>query len=123
MKVGLSHLSSQDGLQAAPHVQAESQQRAEGIPDQATTASVHSMAEHADQHAAAQPDSSASSSLLHSGSDISDHALKEWMLENLDNPSVRSKRVDVLTAAAMPIQYSHAEVLMTIGNIYDRNVD
>ena len=36
--------------------------------------------------------------------------LDEWILENLDDASVRSKRVDVLTAAAKPIQYSHAEV-------------
>ena len=115
--------SETNGLQSAPHVPAESQQRAEGHPDQATTAKVHNMAEHADRHAEAQFDSSAGSSLLHSGADIPDAALDEWMLQNLDDPSVRSKRVDVLTAAAKPIQYSHAEVLMTIGNIYDRNVD
>ena len=84
---------------------------------------VHHMAEHADQQTHAQVDSPAGSSLLHSGSDITDKALDEWMLENLDDPSTRSKRVDVLTAAAKPIQYSHAEVLMTFGNIYDRNVD
>ena len=104
-------------------MRAESQQQAEGHPDQATSTKVHDMAEHANQHANTQLDSSASSSLLHSGRSIADAALDEWMLENLDDPSVRSKRVDVLTAAAKPIQYSHAEVLMTIGNIYDRNVD
>ena len=86
---------------------------------------VHDMTEHADKqtHVHVQPDSSVGNSLLHSGSGVTDKALDEWMLENLDDPSVRSKRVDVLTAAAKPIQYSQAEVLMTIGNIYDRNVD
>lgn len=64
-----------------------------------------------------------SGELLHNGSDILDAELDAWILENLDDASVRSKRVDVLTASARPIQYSHAEVLMTIGNIYDRNVD
>ncbi len=116
-------MNGQESLQSAPYVPADSQQQAEGHPDQATTAKVHDMAEHADQHAEAQINSSAGSSLQHSGRDIPDAALDEWMLENLDDPSVRSKRVDVLTAAAKPIQYSHAEVLMTIGNIYDRNVD
>ena len=110
-------------VESAPYVRAESQQRAEGQPDQATTAMVHDMAEHADQHNDALHDSSAGNNVLYSGTDISDDALDEWILQNLDDAGVRSKRVDVLTAVAKPIQYSHAEVLMTIGNIYDRNVD
>ena len=84
---------------------------------------VHDMAEHADQHNDVLHDSSAGNSVLYSGTDISDDALDEWILQNLNDAGVRSRRVDVLTAVAKPIQYSHAEVLMTIGNIYDRNVD
>lgn len=99
------------------------QEQAEGHPDQATTALVHDLAERADHASHAQHGNASASKLLHTGNDVSDAALDSWILANLDDPSVRSKRVDVLTAAAKPIQYSHAEVLMTIGNIYDRNVD
>jgi len=118
-----SDSDKQQSLQSAPHIGVQPQERAVGHPDQATTALVHDLAEHADHAQPEQHDSSPSSTLLHSGSNIPNDALDEWILENLDDSGVRSKRVDVLTAAAKPIQYSHAEVLMTIGNIYDRNVE
>jgi len=116
-------LDKQQSLQSAPHIGAQPQEWAEGHPDQATTALVYDLAQHADLAQPEQHDSSPNSTLLHSGSNVSHDALDEWILENLNDSSVRSKRVDVLTAAAKPIQYSHAEVLMTIGNIYDRNVE
>lgn len=106
-----------------PHVCAQAQARAEGDPDQATAALVHDLAERADCSSHLANSCASGGALLHSGASIEDGELDEWMLENLDHPEMRSKRVDALTAAAKPIQYSHAEVLMTIGNIYDRNVD
>jgi hypothetical protein len=104
-------------------VRAQPQEQAEGHPDQATAALVHDLAECADHVPPAQHGDASTSQLLHTGNGIADAALDSWILENLNDPSMRSKRVDVLTAAAMPIRYSHAEVLMTIGNVYDRNVD
>ena len=106
-----------------PHVSAQPQEQAEGHPDQATTALVRDLADRADYASHAQHGNASARKLLHTGNGVSDAALDSWILENLDDPSVRSRRVDALTAAAKPIQYSHAEVLMTIGNIYDRNVD
>lgn len=111
------------GQANAPHVGVRAQKQAEGKPGQAAAALVHDLAERADRRPASDNSGASGSALLHSGASIGDGELDGWMLENLDQPEMRSKRVDVLTAAAKPIQYSHAEVLMTIGNIYDRNVD
>ena len=112
-----------DGQPDAPHVGARAQVQAEGEPGQAAAALVHELAERADRSSNSDNSGASSGALLHSGASIGDEELDGWMLGNLDHPKMRSKRVDVLTAAAKPIQYSHAEVLMTIGNIYDRNVD
>ena len=120
---GRAALTATDGQAGAPHVGAQAQAQAEGNPGQATAALVHDLAERADRSSTSANSGASSRALLHSGASIGDKELDEWMLENLDHPEMRSKRVDVLTAAAKPIQYSHAEVLMTIGNIYDRNVD
>ena len=84
---------------------------------------MHDLADRADHASHAQHGNASASKLLHTVNGVSDAALDGWILDNLDGPSVRSKRVDALRAAAKPIQYSRAEVLMTIGNIYDRNVD
>ena len=107
----------------APHVGVRAQKQAEGEPGQAAAALVHDLAERADRSSRSADSGASSGALLHSGASIGDEELDGWMLENLNHSEMRSKRVDVLTAAAKPIQYSHAEVLMTIGNIYDRNVD
>ena len=112
-----------NGQADAPHVGARAQAQAEGEPGQAAAALVHDLAERADRSSHSGNSGASGSALLHSGASIGDKELDEWMLENLDHSEMRSKRVDVLTAAAKPIQYSHAEVLMTIGNIYDKNVD
>ena len=112
-----------NGQADAPHVGAQAQAQAEGDPGQAAAALVHDLAERADRSSHSGNSGASGGALLHSGASIGDEDLDGWMLENLDHPEMRSKRVDVLTAAAKPIQYSHAEVLMTIGNIYDRNVD
>ena len=120
---GSAALGAANGQADVPHVGAQAQAQAERDPGQATAALVHDLAERADCSSRSASSSASGSALLHSGASIKDEELDEWILENLNHPKMRSKRVDVLTAAAKPIQYSHAEVLMTIGNIYDRNVD
>jgi hypothetical protein len=54
---------------------------------------------------------------------VSESVLDAWILRNLDEPDTRTARVDVLVAAAQPLAYEHVDVLMTFGNVYDRNVD
>jgi hypothetical protein len=50
-------------------------------------------------------------------------SLDAWILQNLDDAEVRTRRVGVLVAAARPFSYKQAEVLMAIGDVYDRSVD
>ena len=120
---GSAARSVANGQADAPHVGARAQAQAEGDPGQAAAALVHDLAERADRSSNSDSSGASGGALLHSGASIGDGELDGWMLENLDQPEMRSKRVDVLTAAAKPIQYSHAEVIMTIGNICDRNVN
>ncbi len=54
---------------------------------------------------------------------VPESVLDAWILESLDEPDTRTARVDYLVAAARPLRYEHAEVLMTMGNVYDRNVE
>lgn len=54
---------------------------------------------------------------------VPERVLDGWILQNLDEPDTRTARVDVLVAAAKPLRYEHVDVLMTIGNVYDRNVE
>ena len=120
---GSAACGAASGQADAPHAGARAQAQAEGEPGQAAAALVHDLAERADRSSCSANSGASSGALLHSGASTGDKELDGWMLENLNYSEMRSKRVDVLTAAAKPIQYSHAEVLMTIGNIYDRNVD
>ena len=46
-----------------------------------------------------------------------------WILQNLDDVNVRTLRVELLVQAAKPQQYPHVDVLMAIGDIYDKSVD
>ena len=54
---------------------------------------------------------------------VPESVLDAWILQNLDVPDTRTARVDVLVAAAKPLRYEHVDVLMTLGNSYDRNVE
>ena len=54
---------------------------------------------------------------------VPESVLDAWILESLDEPDTRTARVDHLVAGAQPLRYQHAEVLMTMGNVYDRNVE
>ena len=54
---------------------------------------------------------------------VPESVLDAWILQSLDEPDTRTARVDVLVAAAQPLRYDDVDVLMTIGNVYDRNVE
>lgn len=54
---------------------------------------------------------------------LNEDVLDAWILQNLDDLELRNKRVEVLVAAAKPQQYPHVEVMMAIGDIYDKSVE
>lgn len=55
------------------------------------------------------------------GTDCED--IDGWILQNLDDVKARTLRVELLVQAATPQQYPHVDVLMAIGDIYDKSVD
>jgi hypothetical protein len=48
--------------------------------------------------------------------------LDDWILSNLDNPTLRRARVSALVQAAQPFQYQQSEVLMVIGTALSTSV-
>lgn len=52
----------------------------------------------------------------------SEQELDTWVLSNLDDDDVRRHRVQRLLAAARPLAYDHAELLVAIGSAFSRNV-
>ncbi|BDA46287.1 hypothetical protein COCOBI_08-3790 [Coccomyxa sp. Obi] len=55
------------------------------------------------------------------GTDCED--IDGWILQNLDDVEARTLRVELLVQAAQPQRYEHVNVLMAIGDIYDKSVD
>lgn len=56
------------------------------------------------------------------GLQLSSEGLDDWMLTNLEQPTLRRARVSALTKAAVPFQYPHSEVLMVIGTALSTSV-
>eukprot|EP00879_Flechtneria_rotunda_P014637 GHRR01015296.1.p1 GENE.GHRR01015296.1~~GHRR01015296.1.p1 ORF type:complete len:383 (+),score=106.09 GHRR01015296.1:506-1654(+) len=54
----------------------------------------------------------------HSGQE----GIDEWIMSNLDQPTLRRARVTALTKAAKPFQFQHCEVLMVIGTSLSTSV-
>jgi hypothetical protein len=53
---------------------------------------------------------------------LSIEGLDDWILSNLDQPTLRRARVSALVAAAQPFQYQRSEVLMVIGTALSTSV-
>lgn len=58
-----------------------------------------------------------------SGAGVDCEDIDAWILQNLDDVNARTLRVELLVQAAKPQQYTHVDVLMAIGDIYDKSVD
>jgi hypothetical protein len=53
---------------------------------------------------------------------LSTEGLDDWILSNLDQPTLRRARVSALVQAAQPFQYQQSEVLMVIGSALSTSV-
>jgi cyanate lyase len=53
---------------------------------------------------------------------LSTEGLDDWILSNLDQPTLRRARVSALVAAAQPFGYQLSEVLMVIGTALSTSV-
>ncbi|KAF6265604.1 hypothetical protein COO60DRAFT_1623787 [Scenedesmus sp. NREL 46B-D3] len=53
---------------------------------------------------------------------LSAEGLDDWILSNLDQPTLRRARVSALVRAAQPFQYRESEVLMVIGTALSTSV-
>lgn len=65
---------------------------------------------------AADDDSSSSATYLN------EEGLDDWIMTNLEQPTLRRARVSALTGAALPFQHDLCDVLLTIGTSLSTSV-